>query len=385
MKKASEYNKFILLDELNRPKISAYSGSCILLHTFTNIAVQQFHFPFSGISRVKEALRIQFRPLLGDASQKVSIVPFFVKNEKRTSTGCVFLLFGESGLGDDLLSQNEKIAIWPVALAFAGEVGGTGLIVYADESFITTLWVDNWTPKYHATSPSGKSSVEIEKDTAMKYIASQGAVATRFFTVKKDELSDDDFQRHGANTLAACPVYAALDLSNRGTNLLEMRERMSVALARFGKILAACAALFLILAGGVFYQHRSILSASAQNAETLYFNSFGERSRQPLSSARAKLRSLNSEEGADISLLEIMRSFSTAWGEFGASSDIMLEQLRYGSENTDVMGTADSNESIQKLRALLEEEGYSPRIDNIQRIPNGALRFNMSVTRGERP
>ncbi len=109
MKKASEYNKFILLDELNRPKISAYSGSCILLHTFTNIAVQQFHFPFSGISRVKEALRIQFRPLLGDASQKVSIVPFFVKNEKRTSSGCVFLLFGENELGDDLLSKNEKI------------------------------------------------------------------------------------------------------------------------------------------------------------------------------------------------------------------------------------------------------------------------------------
>ena len=382
MKKPLEYNKFILLDDTNRSKTSVYSGNCILLYTFTNIAVQQFHFPFTGISRVKEALRIQFRPLLGDASQNVSIVPFFVKNEKRTSSGCVFLLFGQNGFDDDALSQNEKTSIWPVALAFAAEVEGTGLIVYSDEAFITTLWLENWTPKYYATSPFEKSDVEREKDAALKYIASQGATVERFFTVSKNELSDDDIQRFGASALSACPAYAALDLSNRGTNLLEMREKMSVALTRFGKILTACAAFLLAIAGGIYYQHYSLLSASALNAETLYFTSFGERSRQPLSSARAKVRSLNSPGGADTSLLEVVRSFSVAWSHFTTSSDITLELLRYGSENTDVMGTAENNESIQKLRSLLEEEGYTPRVDNIQRIPNGALRFNMSITRG---
>ncbi len=385
MKKTSESNQFILLDGSKGPENLAYSGNCILLYTFTNIAVQRFHFSFSGISRVKEALRIQFRPLLGDASQKISIVPFFVKNEKRTSSGCVFLMFGEQEKDDELLAQNENAVIWPVALAFAGEIEGTGLITYVDEAFITTLWVENWTPRYYATSPSGKGDADLEKTTAMNYIVSQGATVERFFAVNKNELTGDDIQRYGSATLLACPAYAALDLSNRGTNLLEMREKLSGALERFGKILGACAALFLMVAGGVYYRQHSILSLSAVNAETLYFNAFGERSRQPLSSARAKVRALNAEERTEVSLLEILRSFSAAWSVFDTSGDITLETLRYGAENTDVMGTADNNESIQTLRARLEGEGYSPRVDNIQRIPNGSLRFNMSITRGERP
>jgi hypothetical protein len=163
-----------------------------------------------------------------------------------------------------------------------------------------------------------------------------------------------------------------------------MREKMSAALARTGKILAVSGALLLAVAGGVWYRHSSFLSAAVINAETVYFNSFGERSRQPLSSARAKVRSLGSTDGAETSLLDIVRSFSGAWAKLDASEDITIENLRYGSDNTDVMGTAQNNESIQKLRALLEDEGYSPRVDNIQRIPNGALRFNMSVTRGGR-
>ena len=382
MKKNPEYNKFILQGDTNRSKALSYSGNCILLHTFTNIAVQQFHFPFAGISRVKEALRIQFRPLLGDASQNVSIVPFFIKNEKRASSGCVFLLFGPNGLDDGALAQNEKATVWPVSLVFAAEVEGTGLIVYSDENYITTLWLENWVPRYHATSPCDKSDAEREKETALRYIASQGASVEHFFVADRSEISEDDIQRYGTKVLTACPAYAALDLSNRGTNLLEMREKISAALAKSGKILTASGLLFLIVAGGIYYQQRSILTTAPLNAETLYFNAFGERSRQPLSSARTKVRSMNTAEGADTSLLEIVRSFSSAWNQLGVSSDITIENLRYGSDNTDVTGTAESNESIQKLRALLEEEGYSPRVDNIQRIPNGALRFSMSVTRG---
>lgn len=388
MKKTSTFRKFTLYDGDGIPP-SAYGGSKILLYPFKNMSIQSFSFPFAGISRVREALKIQYRPLLGEASNRVSIIPFFVSSDKKSSSGCVFLLFGDERREiEEAIKKNNKsedYQVWPAALAFADEVEGNGLILWKDDESITTLWVDDWVPKFYKTVSASDTNTEEEERLALAFISQQGGDVGSVFSVSKADLVDSDVQSYGTQTLSRCAAYEQLDLSNRGTNLLEQRERAIGALAGAARLSIAFGLLFLLLSAGIYLFQGSLLTASAQSMEGVYSASFGENSRQPLSSARAKVRSLQSPETVDNSLHTTLRSLTAVWDKLTASNDIYIETLRYGADNTDILGTADNNESIQRVRQLLEEEGFSARTDNIQTIPSGELRFNLNISRGSTP
>lgn len=126
---------------------------------------------------------------------------------------------------------------------------------------------------------------------------------------------------------------------------------------------------------------RNILLQSQGNAESIYTASFGEHSKQPMSSSLSKVRSLRTPE-AENTLHSFLRDIASVWDKIENGEGLRIETLRYGSENTDIIGTSANNESIQSLRSIIEQEGYVPRVDNIQTIPGGELRFNISISRG---
>jgi hypothetical protein len=335
------------------------------------------------MSRVREALRIQFKPLLGDAASNIAFIPLFVHSGKKMSSGCAFLLFGdEMAAIDETMSRiGGDYLVWPVQMAFAAEVDGDGLIIWHDSDIITTMWLKDWVPRFYKTAACDGSSPEDEERIALEYIAQSGDQAARVLSLDDKEVTDGDVQRCGAKTLAACAAYASLDLSGKGTNLLERRERIVAVMSRAAKFAVASGALFLAVSCGAYFYQSSLLSSGAAGAGSVYEASFGERSAQPLSSAQAKLRSVSAAE-ADSSLNSIMRNVTEVWDKLGASADITIETLSYGSETTNILGTAKSNEAIQRLRSLLEEYGYSPRMANIQTVPGGDMRFNMNISRG---
>lgn len=387
MKKNHEIDRFILIDHADPQSIPAGGAECICLYEFANIAAREFIFPFSGISRVKEALRFRFRPLLGETAGDVSIVPFFVKNEKRSSAGCVFLLSGASDEDAGTLQniQGAGRAIWPAPLVFAAEIEGSGVVAFTGSRYISTVWLDDWVPRFYSVCPIETGNVDQELEMAQSYAESQGAKGGKLFSADSSTLSGSDYTRFGRRTIAECPSYANLDLSDRGADLLEKRERMFATFARYGRYIAVTGVLLLAAALGAYMIQDSAVAGSAAATEEIYFRSFGERSKQPLNSARAKLYSSDPQRAAETSLIDVLRAFSFAWDEMGVPEDITIESMRYGPENTDITGTSSNNESIQKLRAVLESDGFSPKIDNIQRVPSGELRFNMSVTKGTRP
>lgn len=390
MKKKTKSYRFFLLDE-NKPGKIVYGGSKILLHRFGNLSVHGFSFPFTGMSRVREALRIQFRPLLGEGYANVSIIPFFTGSEKKTSKGCVFLLFGSEAKEAEERAQGiaGDYSVWPDILALAGEVSGDGLLVWSRGGFISTMWVRQWTPQYYRCVPSDKSSVEEERQLALSYSAQEGVEIENVFLLERDDVSDEEVQAFGMNTLALCPTYEHLDLSHKGTNLIEQREKAVLAFTRASKAAVAFGVVFLILGAGVYVMHRSLLASAASSAESLYNASFEERSRQPLSSSFAKVRSLGTPQ-VDTSVHALLRNVTAVWEKMAEAKEeddeegveIRIDTLRYGSDNTDIVGTSENNESIQQLRSALEQEGYTPKVDNIQRIPSGELRFNISIPRG---
>ena len=378
--KNNQSHKFVLFDDSH--EALAQPENAVLLYPFRNMTAHTFTFPFSGISRVRDALMIQFRPLLGEGSGGVSLVPFFVKSERKLSSGCVFTLFGGETEEIEESGRYGNYTVWPAPLVAAAEVGGNGVIVWADGDFITTVWLDGWAPAYYKTASAQDSDVQAEKWEALAYVASCGRDAQNVFVAAAKALSRLDVQRMGEASIAGCPAYGLLDLSNRGTNLLERREKLVASLTVAGRAAVASAAVLLLLTLGVYLHDASVLAAGRASSAAAYAAAFGETSAgSPLSSAVAKLRAVGSPE-SDVSFNGVMRGISSAWENFSASDDISIEILRYGADNTDLTGKAKSNESIQRLRSFLEDEGFVPARDNIQQIPGGYLRFNLTISRG---
>jgi hypothetical protein len=208
---------------------------------------------------------------------------------------------------------------------------------------------------------------------------------TNIFVANSEDLTDEDIQTFGSETLDGCPAYAQLDLSDKGTNLLERREKIVASLTLIGRIAIVSAAVMLLAAGGLYFNLSNLLEAGTSSMGEIYKSAFREKesSAQPLSSALSKLRSLRNPD-VDVSFNLVMRGVTSVWDDLGASGDISIDTLRYGAENTDAVGLAKSNESIQRLRSALEAEGFVSKIDNIQQIPGGDLRFNLAITKGGR-
>ncbi|MDR3321106.1 MAG: hypothetical protein LBS93_01555, partial [Synergistaceae bacterium] len=265
MKKKYNY-KFILFDE-KEDFAPPFGNGGILLYPFRNMSAHSFSFPFFGISMVRDALMIQFRPLLGDGAGDVSVIPFFVNSEKKLSSGCVFTLFGGEAaqVEESTRGRGDECLVWPAPLAFAGEVEGSGIITWADGGLITTVWVDSWIPLYYKTAEAGEGGTAHEAELALEYARQTGHDVGRVFAIDRADLSDMDIQTAGLKTLSGCPAYGQLDLSDRGTSLLERRERLVAALTNAGRAAVVCGLVLLLITGGVYFNHARILDAGASS------------------------------------------------------------------------------------------------------------------------
>lgn len=358
------------------------SGGCrILLYPLRNLSVQSFAYPFAGLSKVRDALRIRFRPLLGEGAGDVSVIPFFVHTGKKSSSGSVCLLFGAEtrDLEEELSAGQGDYLVWPAAFAFASEVEGSGVVILDEGCRITTVWFDDWTPRFYKVAGTSESSLEDEENALLALIAAEGESVEHLVRLKAKDLTDEEIQSCGERTLAACPSYGRLDLSGKGTNLLEKRERVAESLIGRMKKLVFAGAIFLFATLGIYLQ-RSLPELSDATPPDIYKYAFGEASAQPLASSAAKLRSAGSPV-QDTSLLSTMRDITTVWNEAGSSGDIRLDTMKYGSDNVDIVGTAKNNESIQGVRTRMEKAGYVTKTDSIQKIQSGELRFNITLSR----
>lgn len=351
----------------------------IVLCAFKNIAVRPFSLPFSEIAKVRGALRLALRPLLGDAADEVSFTPLFFRRDHRSSEGTVFIMTEIDIDGANVGTQANSV--WPMPLVFASEVNGRGAIICRSNGECYSMILDNWVPRWFGySSESHKDNKVI--DTVKNSAESLGLTDIQVFEADVDSFSDTDIQVIGEKTLEMCPTYAALDLSDRGTTMLEINERILASATSVARLAMISGAICLLLTAALFFISSDNNSNIDELPKIVYERIFGERSNQPLASSRANLRSLNS--GGSITLLDVSRSISAAWEDSDISSDITLESMRYGNDNTDITGTSANNEQIQRLRSMLADDGYSVRIDNIQRIPGGSMRFNMSLTRAQR-
>jgi len=361
------------------------SGGVVLLYPFKNLAIREFTYPFHGTSKVRDALKIQYRPLLGESAQKVGFIPFFTKHDKKSSAGCLFMTNDEetAEAEGEALGISEGCVVWPAPMAFAGEVGQDGLIVWTNGDYVMSVWIKNWTPVLYRTVPGDEA--EDEATRAAQFIKEAGGVCENIFVVDSRDVSIDELQAHGARTIKQCPMYAALDLSTRGTNIQEERERLFDRISKTARAALILGVLGLICAGGLYAWQSSIALEARAATMSVYETAFGDRSMQPVASALTKLRSAHDQGDAPATLNGTLKDIYSVYNRIPNNTDILIESLRYGSGGADVIGTASGNEAIQRFRGMMEDLGYTARTDSIQTIPGGNMRFNMNISHGTAP
>jgi hypothetical protein len=352
----------------------------VMLYPFKNLAAYEFALPFYGISKARDALKIRFRPLLGEGSDDVVFIPFFTQIEKKSSSGALFLLHERDAASaeKEIAAISGQCLIWPTPLAFAGEVGPDGLIIWSGDGCVTSVWIKNWTPALYRTVSLEETTPKNEEEAVLEFIKKAGGSVPKTLTLDSNDVSFSDIQECGTRTITRCPAYAQLDLSGRGTNMQEEKERIYGVISKAARAALVLGLTFLIALCGVYAAQSALLSAYGDNPSAVYEAAFGERSMQPVVSALSKLRVAQSG-GTPDTISSLLADISSLYEESGIAGDVTIETLRYGSDNTDIMGTAKDNEAIRKFREDLEKIGYNPRTDSIQTIPGGNMRFNMNI------
>lgn len=360
------------------------SGRVVLLYPFKNLAIREFAYPFNGTSKVRDALKIQYRPLLGESVQNIGFIPFFTKHEKKSSAGCLFMTSdAEAAEAErEAAGISRDCVVWPAPMAFAGEVGPDGLIVWTNGDCVISIGINNWAPfLYRAVHGI---TLDDEATRTARLIKESGGVCESIFAVDSRDVSIDELQIYGKRAIKMCPMYAILDLSARGTNIQEERERLLDRITRTARAILVSGVLGLLLAGALYAWQSSVAFSARAATMSLYETAFGDHSMQPVASALTKLRMARDQGDAPLTLNKTLADIYSVYGRIPNSSDILIESLRYGSGKADIIGTATGNEVIQHFRGMLEEMGYAARTDNIQTVPGGNMRFNMNISQTEK-
>ena len=85
-----------------------------------------------------------------------------------------------------------------------------------------------------------------------------------------------------------------------------------------------------------------------------------------------------------MSLEQALENISAAWKASASSGSLKLDAIRYGTERTEIQGTAAGSGAVESLRDSLNKSGFSAKITDIQQIPGSGMRFSIGLDSPER-
>ena len=367
--------------DLSRPTLLLVSG-------MQTLSLRPFAFPFSNVTRIREALRLQVQPLrsgLGD----VEILPLVVGGGGKGARGVAWILSRKDfvRLGERV-DRNQSVTVWPVPLAFAADAGEDGAVVWADEENLCSLLFQEGIPVLYRWRPREGHTPDEEEEWLRKYCGAAGREIPRLIRFDAQEQPEEAAGALFAaaeRTLAAFPSLAEFSVSSRGVDAALVTDRL---LVLWRRALLAATLLGLLFAAGARLSLREgelYLDRLRTSAVTAYRSVFGDGPvNDPLSQARARLMQAQGT-GKSVQLADLIALLGEAW-EATEGKDILLETLRYGEDGAEIIGSAATVEAIQAFQrqcALLGAKNASARMEaqlgDISQAPGGGLRFTMTV------
>ncbi len=363
------------IDPLSKEKV-------IFLAPIRTLSVHPFEYPFTSTTRVRDALRLKFRPLIGDHARDLYFVPVVTQRKPKSISGAVFLVSkSEVEEIERKMRIRPDTALWVAPLAYAEEVAGNGLVQWRDEAQICSMLFENWQPRlYRWTSLAGKGAdaadeaLDADRDWFEGYARQQGGGIERICLV--------DPRMPNAPQPRMFSDYVYFDLSPSGANVAERVETFFQNASTIARRLVLLGGFFVLVSLALWLGRMSEKDLFTVAPGEVYGASFGERASNPTRAARAKVGEVRSTPG-QFSFTSVIAAMLPAW-QGGTSGDLKLEAVRYSAEKMEIQGTAKNMETIQKLQNAIQRAEFTARAGDIQQIPGGDFRFNLSVQGGKR-
>ena len=361
----------------------------ITLVPMKSLAVEEYTFPFSNATKIREALRLQALPY--SAAGELELFPVTLARTGRGASGLVWYaspseleipgLPGDSGTGK----------IWPAPLAFVSGLqsyNGSGVTMWVDEENICSLlWQENKPILYRWRKLSDGAE---EKELAWydTYCSAKELDRGGNFVVNAanddddgDE-ADEEFAQVVSESVKACPWIDGVNLSRRaleGARDLERSVRLLTKAAVWLLILGGAAL------GGSFIRWQQVTGQIQEvraRSENYYRQTFEPqrtgRIANPVAFARDKIAEISGTGTSGHPIEEVMADLGEIFGE-AQNKTVTLDVIRYNSEGFDCTGTAPDMTTVLNFRKAWEDRDNRAQVDNTQFVAGIGYRFDLRV------
>jgi len=361
---------------------SPQNGRIIALLQLRTLSVHPFSFPFGKNGRVRDALKMSFRYALGNDDDSVLMIPQVTEQGSDRTEGVVWFVSkteieeAEGRLGDG-------IAFWPAPLAMFNETEGNGLAIWNSESGTSGMLFKDRSPLLYRWTPSAENSVNDLEKWFVDYSLSADITIDNIIVAERPSLSSRSIQKAGSETLKSLRGSASLDLSTKSAYSAKKLESFFAAAFNTARAAVFLGLLFLVLSAGAFIYSRLNSDHFEDVPFEIYKIAFGERSNSPLASSAAKIKNFGAG-GTNMSMEQTLDNIAAAWKMSASSKSLKLDAIRYGTERTEIQGTAAGSAPVESLRDSLNKNGFNAKISDIQQIPGSGMRFSIGLESSER-
>ena len=361
---------------------SAQNERMVLLLQLKTLSVSSFSLPFGKNGRVREALAMSFKPLLGNEDDSMLMIPQIIEQSSEMTDGAVWFV-SKDEIEKIETRTGDGITFWPASMALVSEIKGNGLVIWNSEKGTSGTLFKNGTPLLYRWTPSSECSVNELERWFTEYSRSMDIPLFNIRTVESSAIPSGEIQRAGKETLRSIRGTASLDLSTKSADSVRKMESFFATAYSTARAALLLGLLFLLLSTVTLFYAILNKNAFEKAPFEIYQIAFGESSNHPLASSSTKIKNL-SINGTNMSLEQTLSNLAAAWKTSVSSDSVRLDTIRYGTERTEVQGTASKTESIESLRDSLGKNGFTSKIIDIQQISGSGMRFSIGLESPER-
>lgn len=361
----------------------------VTLVPMKSLSQEDFSFPFSNPSKIREALRLQIMPY--SAAGELEIFPVVFSRAGRGVNGIAWYVSPEElNIPSDFYERGISNKTWPAPLPFISrleEYGGNGVTMWIDEENISSiLWQNNKPVLSRWRKFVDDSSREKEFEWYNAYCKARELERGGNFILNAggdyEEEPDEEFVEMITESVKICPWIENVNLSRTAIEGAKDLERTVRLLTR----VASWLLVFGVLTLGTGLLKWIQLQRQAQlvrtRSENFYKQTFDPqhngRISNPVTLARNKISEIAGTGNEGHPLEEVLADMGEIF-TVNKGLNVTLDVIRYSGDGVDCTGSAPDMTTILNFRKAWDEYASVAQVDNTQFVSGVGYRFDLRV------
>ena len=365
----------------------------ITLVPMKTLSLEDFKFPFSSATKIRDALKLQVMPY--SSAGNVELFPITTVKKGKESNGFVFYVSPEElSIPEQKGQKNTLGKILPAPLPFISKLAdynGSGVTMWIDENNVSSLLWQNNKPilsrwkKYYSDETINREISWYDSYCEQKELERGGNFIINVAGDNEiDEANKSEFLNIISESFKTCTWLSNVNLSQLALEGARGLERTVKFLTKVALILAIAGGISL--AGSLLnYQHLTQeVQKVRSNSESLYREVFDKEHRgriaNPVSLARDKIASIKGNSNASVhGLDEVLENLGSIFADEESLKTITIDIIRYNSEGLDCTGSAPDMTTILNFRKAWENIANHVQLDNTQSVSGIGYRFDLRI------